>query len=160
MPSIFLFHYDRSNALICGLCFVYGIVTCFEQVICLSHPMYLFPVAEVLAQSELFQRTFKNKSVGCTVCRAVMLFGCVLVSYSGINITDLLNLGGGVLSYFIAIHFPVRSSQQLLIYVNYFGSKKTLTDKKIFAIYCLGIFGLCMSVWSFVHSFNNIFFKK
>lgn len=110
VPNIFIFHYDRTNPVICGLCFVYAIVRSCQQAICMSHPFYLFPVAELFAQSPLFQRTFKDKAVGCIICRAVMLFTCVLISYSGINIIDLLNIGGGVLSYFIAIHFPVASA--------------------------------------------------
>ncbi len=158
--GIILFIYGSQLKLIYGLAMAYSIS------IFLSFPMYLFPVAQSILTNRWVREKLelnvelqnvrgednipeKEEKMGVLV-RVSLILGCFLVSLSGINIIDSINLAGSILNSMTAFVFPI------LFYINYFGLKGELSAGRKKWLISIMVVGVVLSIASVIEGLISI----
>jgi len=92
--------------------------------------------------------------------RAVLISVCYLISLTGINIIDVMNIVGSFFNLGVGIYFPVAAADQILFYIRYFEAKGELTPLKKKGLMALLWVMSLLSVWSVLDGIYSVITKR
>lgn len=146
LNDVILFQYGSEFTLMYYLGSLYSIG------IIVSYPINSHPLALSIFTSDYGKRLFGEgrecSSMHMSAMRCFILFSAVIVSYTGINILDFMDLSGSLLNMMLGFVFPI------IFYLTYYWRKLKIGR----VMWLISLAGLCLilSTWSFIDAIVRI----
>lgn len=135
---------------------MYYLGTLYSIGIIISYPINCHPLSLSIFSSDIGRKIFghgkENSNKHMITMRCAILLSAVLISYSGINLLDFMDLTGSLFNMTLGFIFPI------IFYLNFYWRKIKLP--KVLLLLSLAAVCLVLSTWSFIDAIVRIIASK